>query len=356
MKRRWWGLGLVLGTALTACAAVSADPQQDGDDDGAAGAPGGTGGSTGEGGGLLEGVGGGSVIVPPVTELSCPEVAQEILVLDFRSGWWSGGGGGNFADSILRTMSEVCTTKVEYHHFEIDFRVKCSYAGGAGSCTTTQDAIASATLNQILTWFDEASWDEYTQVWILSGSEQDATDVAVSGALFDHFLSETNGSCVPALIGGGDGFITHGNAVTAELGLGEVFHMELPAPSFFSVMAEAPPYWVTVNGSTTALEDHVLFTDVTSLVDVVGNSFGQVTHGDSLVSSDRYQVIAHDSAGRPTIAVGAIDLPGDGDRPFILDAGLQRFYGIGQDASTTHYLQNLVQYLGLVGCKADIPE
>jgi hypothetical protein len=86
----------------------------------------------------------------------------------------------------------------------------------------------------------------------------------------------------------------------------------------------------------------------------VSNSF-QATHGDSLAQSSAYTIIAHDSGGRPAIAVGETDLPGNGTRPFVLDAGFQRYYAVGSGDGTSTLLGNLLMYLGNVGCHADPP-
>jgi hypothetical protein len=177
----------------------------------------------------------------------------------------------------------------------------------------------------------------------------------MTGTLFDHFLGQTSGSCVPVLIGAGDGFIDHGNSVTAELGLGDAFATELPSPGFFSVALSSLPNYVTIDTRMQVSDNHLLFSDVTSVVDTVSNDF-QSAHGDSIASAANYQVLATDGAGRPSIAVGDIVLPGGDYRPFVIDAGFQRYYAVGYDSDTRTLLQNMVLYLGLVGCKADPPK
>lgn len=324
---------------------------------GSSGNAGSMGGNSGASGSLSGGNGGSSPDIPIPNELSCPSVPQEILILDFRSGWWSGGGGGQFGPTPLQAIAQTCADiSVEYHHFEVSQRFKCLYstAGGPGC----QDIFESlpATSEAILALFEKPSWDDYTQVWVLSGSELDSTDVTVTDALFHHFLDQTKGSCTPVLIGAGDGFITHGNSVANELGLGQVFTTEFAMPGFFSVGFDPAVKVDSLMLPGTELADHVLFQDVDSLADAVSNGF-QSTHGDSLADLPAtYQVIAHDATGRPAIGIGLIPVEGSADRPFILDSGFQRYYGMTLVKGTQTLLQNFVKYLGSVGCKADPPK
>ncbi len=178
-------------------------------------------------------------------------------------------------------------------------------------------------------------------------------------ALFQGVLSATNGACIPMLVAAGDGFVTHANTVTNDLGMGTVFTEETTPPGFFSVAGLPAEPATYISG--TQMSAHLLFKGVGSLVDTVKQQFGNATtaqsKGDSIAPSVPggaiYQVIAHDGSGKPTIAVGAANVgTGQAPRPFILDSGWQRTYGLGQDPATEQYLKNIVMYLSLVGCKA----
>jgi hypothetical protein len=356
-----------MGSGLFACAAGT-DPHEyedeEGDGDGGGDPSGGNGGGgaggpgTGVSGSSSTGSGSASSGSGMPTALTCPPLAQEILILDFRSGWWSGGGGGDFAKTPLQAIAQTCAdTSVEYHHFENDFRVKCLYETNGGTGCETISWTPPETPEEITAIFEKPAWNDYTQIWILSGSDLDATDVSLTGALFDHFLKETNGSCIPVLIGAGDGFITHGNAVAGELGLGQVFSTEFTTPGFFSVAFDLA---VNVDSRMFAgaeLEDHFLFEDVDSIADTVSNNSGQATHGDTIADvPGLYNVIAHDTSGRAAIAIGSISLEGDTERPFIIDSGFQRYYGISPGEGTQKLLENTVKYLGSVGCRAEPPK
>ncbi len=288
----------------------------------------------------------------PPTELGCSSRAQDILILDFRSGWWSGGGGGAFSGVALPAVVSACAlTTVDYHHFETAMHVKCTYkTESGGGC---QNLPAATTADQVRGSFEKKSVADYTQIWVLSGSDEDQSDIHVGDALFKDILGDTNGACIPMLVAAGDGFMTHASTIAADFGMGPVFTQKTKPPSFFSVSMMPAAQASAIKGS--ALSPHLLFKGVSSITDQV-NAFVQKAKGDALATSAPsphiYEVIARDSDGDPTIAVGAAYRPGDGHRPFIFDAGWQRMYTLGSDPGTAQYLKNIVMYLGLVGCKA----
>jgi hypothetical protein len=286
--------------------------------------------------------------VPP-TDLGCPSRAQEILALDFRSGWWSGGGGGGYASTVLPVVVGACPqTSIDYHHFETSTHVKCVYDGSGGSCQTLDPAV---TVLDIENTFVHPNANDYTQIWVLSGSDQDPSDIPVGDQLFQGILGTTTGACLPLLVAAGDGFMMHAKTIAQQLGMGDVFTEETNPPSFFSVAVMPAAASSNISGSSMAT--NVLFKGVPSVVDQVGSLTG-AAKGDSIADSvpapHIYNVIAHDSLGKSAIAVGAANTS-SGYRPFIFDAGWQRTYVLG-DAGTAQYLKNIVMYMGLVGCKA----
>lgn len=287
--------------------------------------------------------------VPPTT-LGCPARAQDLLVLDFRSGWWAGGGGGDYTATVLPLIAGACPqTSVEYHHFEILTHVKCIYTEKSGGGCQSLRPLSSP--EDIRASFQHGTTGDYTQIWILSGSDQDSSDIPSGDALFKSIMADTNGACIPMLVAAGDGFMTHANSIAQDLGIGPVFTQMTNPPSFFSKTKTATEARSSISGSS--MKSHVLFKDVSSIVDQVG-SLSRSAHGDALASSAPaptiYDVIAHDGSGKPTIAVGAAKEASGSYRPFIFDAGWQRTYVL--DKGTAQYLKNLVMYMGLVGCKA----
>ncbi|HEX8793645.1 MAG TPA: hypothetical protein VF765_22030 [Polyangiaceae bacterium] len=367
-------LVFALGAALvTACGASPGEHSEGfGNSDPSGGGSSSSGGSSGSGGGgnlaggdggpTFGGMDGGSTTssgtYTPPTALGCSTRAQDIVVFDFRSGWWTGGGGGDFAAVALPVVTSACPgTSVDYHHFENVMHVKCLYqSGSTGSC---KQMAAANTVADILSTLEHSSVADYTQIWVLSGSDQDPSDIPVGDALFQGVLSATTGACIPMLVAAGDGFVTHANTVTNDLGMGTVFTEETTPPGFFSVagLPAQPDSYLT----GAQLSQHLLFKGVSSLVDTVKQQFGnattQTSKSDSIAASVPggavYQVIAHDGSGNATIAVGAASVgSGQAPRPFIFDSGWQRTYGLGQNAATQQYVKNIVMYLSLVGCKA----
>lgn len=255
---------------------------------------------------------------------------------------------------MLPLIAGTCPqTSVDYHHFETMIHVKCVYKeGSGGGC---QNLPAAVTVADIRASFERRAVDDYTQIWVLSGSNQDPTNIPTSDALFQGILDDTSGACIPMLVASGDGFMTHADAIAQDIGMGKVFTQQTNPPTFFSVKNGGARAKSTISGSSMA--PHLLFKGASSLVDQVDQvgafSSGQA-HGDSLAAAVPapaiYDVIAHDSSGKPTIAVGAAK-DATGYRPFIFDAGWQRMYVLG-DAGTAQYLKNIVMDMGLVGCKA----
>jgi hypothetical protein len=241
---------------------------------------------------------------------------------------------------------------IEYNHFTVGQDIKCVYGSTSpgGTCGTATMSSAP-TPAEVVARFDLQRWDDYTQVWILSGSEKDMTDITVSGDLFGHFVSEAGNSCIPVYIGAGDGFIDHGNAMAQALGIGPILSTGFASPGFFIGSST-----VTVDSQMVAgtqLDGDPLFSGVQVIADGVGNGL-QHTHGDSLVANPMVQVIAHDSMGNPAIGIGSLPLPNGQVRPFVIDAGMQRYYGVNVRPDTLTLLQNIEKKLAAVGCRAII--
>jgi hypothetical protein len=321
---------LVLVSLLFAACAVS--PRHNGGDD-----------TVGGGGG---GGGGGSGHPPPD--------GQYILMLDFRSGWWA-GSAGDFHKTVLDPLRNASNDiTIEFHHFTVGSDVKCVYPRNQPSNFTCNNLTMSAspTPDEVLAEFDRQRWDDYTQVWILSGSHLDQSDIVVNGDLFQSFVQQAGASCIPVYIGAGDGFIDHGNAIAQALGIGTILSTQLASPGFF--FGTPNPTIDSWMNAGVELTSHELFNGVTKIADGVANPFLQKTHGDALVPNPLVTVLAHDSLMQPSIGIGSLGLADGTERPFIIDAGNQRYYGVLPAPDTMTLLQNIRRYLATHGCRAVI--
>ena len=308
-------------------AACGVDPRRD---------PG-TGGGSGSGSGGGSGAGGGEDFTIP-----------SILILDFRSGWWA-GSAGEFHKTVLAPLRDDSQLTIEFHHFTVGNDAKCVYAPNNAEKCEQAPMSDNPTPEEIVGRFEQDGWNKYFQIWILSGSEKDMSDVRVNGSLFGNFISQAGDSCVPIFIGAGDGFIDHGNAMANALGIGNILTTNLANPGFFFGMST-----VTIETRMNAgaqLGTHEIFKDVSVVADGVANSFFQHARGDALTVNPNVEVLATDSSGRPVIGKSEVLLSDGAIRPVLIDAGMQRYYASQNDPDTLSLLLNVRRYLSSVGCR-----
>jgi hypothetical protein len=309
----------------------------------------------GDGDGTGDPGGGPGTYDPGTNPEDFSQHVHDILMLDFRSGWWA-GSAGEFHRQVLDPLrSTEADVQIEFHHFTQGSDIKCIYPPtGEPTCENATMSQGVVTAEEVRGRFEKSGWDEYTQVWILSGSEKDLSDIQVSGDIFEHFAEQAGASCIPFFIGAGDGFIDHGNAFAQSVGLGPILATELGYPGFF--FGTSPFGQITADshmGAGAELETHSLFTGVEVVADGVNNGL-QHARGDYLVENPEVEVIATDSAGRPVIGIGELPLGGGDPRPFIIDAGMQRYYAVGAEPDTLILLQNILRHLASIGCRAVI--
>jgi hypothetical protein len=313
-----------LSIGLAACAL---DPRRQSDPVG--------GGGSGSGGGGDDG-GGEDFRIP------------SILMLDFRSGWWA-GSAGEFHKVVLAPLRDDSNLTIEYHHFTIGNDVKCVYAPQKPEACDMATMSMDPTVQEVVDRFDQDSWNDYFQIWILSGSEKDGSDIRVNGALFGNLIAQAGDSCTPIFIGAGDGFIDHGNELANALGIGTIMSTTLLNPGFFFGMQN-----VTIESRMTAgtnLGTHEIFKDISVVADGVANPFFQHARGDALTANPNVEVLATDSQGRPVIGLSQVLLSDGAFRPVLIDAGMQRYYASANDPDTLSLLLNIRRYLSSVGCR-----
>lgn len=332
-------------------------------------------GATGTGGiGLGVGGGGGgseegTLHVPD--ELACAPNDQSLLIIDLRSGWWSGDGGDyhtvvldqifNVADPV--TDQPCNNISIEYHYFIQGLTRTCLYKPGSGPICQDEDLPATLTFQDFLSYF-VTPFDELTQTWILSGSQLDPADLEITAEFFVQFVDMIADHCMPMLLAADDCFIDHGNIIGQAMGMGAVFsHAQPFCPQFVGVSASMAPTITaeSIMESGNHLSDHILFTGVDNIADGVRADFGTMGNptGDSLVQVPGLQLIATNTSNNPQIGEAFIEMPGEKyPRPIILDAGWDRMWAVAGHQGTSTYMRNLVLYMGLIGCIAEehIPE
>lgn len=131
-------------------------------------------------------------VMPPMEETLCKRAAkQNVLIIDLKSGWFAGDGGTLF-QSLVKTE---CAEKVEIHYAHVTNEViETNFLGLVKdpekifSCMDRQGKvqgnIADCSMGDLR---------GYQQIWILSGSFADSSDLRPgsknqSGIVFEEFL------------------------------------------------------------------------------------------------------------------------------------------------------------------------
>jgi hypothetical protein len=287
------------------------------------------------------------VPTPPVAQTPtpvCPQKNAKILVLDFKSGWWS-GDGGDFVDRIVNGLSLDCkgTVAMEYHHFvrsastavqgsERSNVINTELVSPATSITTGSPFFSKA--------FADPTWASYTQIWLLSGSSSDSADVPITDPFFAQILNKINISKASLFIGVGFGSISHANILTQQLSLGTVFSTIQPQGNILN-----PMRGVSLSSSLSDTQfnsSHPIFGNgVKTIADqlIVG---GTPAHGDKIAALAGFSVLATDNLKQASISVGSVLA-----RKAVLEANLPRYYAGWSNLSddTIQLLKNIVVYL-----------
>lgn len=269
----------------------------------------------------------------------CPETKQEVLILDLKSGWWS-GDAGNFFQTLLQGLTVPCGDSyvIEFHHILNNANVYQVFPNGKLSAGSVKDIEHIAL---------KSDWSQYSQIWLLSGSYFDRLDLRTNSELFQGILQKIKASGVPLFVGSGNGNLTHANALMSYLGLTSQFYTLLPegpvvsAKGHFAVTsrlalgAELTPHQLFAGGISSIADD------VIALATPAGDKAMQ---SDGLELGDNFAAVGINHQSRPVIAVR-----NGGSAKMVLDAGMQRFYAIkdSQENDTLKYLQNIAVYLSI---------
>jgi hypothetical protein len=265
-------------------------------------------------------------------ENECPR-DQNILIVDLKSGWWAGDGGDLFV-ALLNNLKLPCDKKVsiEYHHFlEGGINYTQLHPGGDNISAPSYDFMGAK--------FYQSDLANYTQIWFLSGSFADRSDLRFDNALFTALVKRIASSDANVFLGAGLGYLSHSNVLAKELLGAEIFS----GASASTAVPNDPQSKLKILDKYIS---HPLFAGVTSIADLGGSG------GSGLVTTTGLEVIAHSSGGTP-----AVGITKKAARTIVVDSGLDRYYAIsneyrpltsGQgavDQGTLRFLQNLIQFL-----------
>ena len=298
--------------------------------------------------------------LPTGIEQGCPALPQDLLIVDLKSGWWS-GDGGEFFEHILSGIGDPCLGRItiDYHHVTNAYHATLRTGGSSGS-SELRFYEGEPRFGKV---FGATDWDTYEQIWILSGSEADPLDLPVQGDFFQKLAQHLVASDAAVFLGAGFGSITHGNALAEALDLGTIFDTREREGGLLSPQLGG----VEVVDYLELVAQHPMFQEVTSVVERVrmaggmieleanpSNGFEGFLNGlmapprvvagsDRIINGRDFEALAKNATGDTVIAVGKASLA----RRIVLDSGLQRFYAVaGQNgAGTLAYLRNMVLYL-----------
>ena len=197
--------------------------------------------------------------------------------------------------------------------------------------------------------FPSRPWNEYQQVWLLSGGNHDPTDWPTDHPSFQNLLAKFSspaaapGQSVPSLLlAGGIGHRDHANQVLQALGLPEMFQShetELITPrvsdgSQVTVLSRAR----MGDGLTT----HAVFDGIASIADSMDVAGFECDTDFLPLANHPFQIVGRNRLGEPSIALREAET-----RRMVLDAGMTRYYSLFEptERDTYRYLQNTIKWL-----------
>ena len=297
-----------------------------------------------------------AVDFPPFDPAACVAKPQRLLIIDMKSGWWS-GDGGDFHDLLLpRIVRDCARVEIEYYFLQyidpamapgpLPPGVPIGVAGFL-SFYPPKPGVDNGGL-MVEANFPSRPWNEYHQVWLLSGGDHDPSDVPTSSPFFQNLRAKfatpaSPGQSVPSLfLATGLGHRDHANHVLRTLELPEVFQThvtELTTPRIGDG-SEVDVFSRARMGE--GLATHAVFDGVASIADRI-DIFGEVCDTDFLpVANHPFQIVGRNRLGEPSIAVRETDT-----RRWVIDAGMTRYYSLLDPAErdTYRYLQNTIKWL-----------
>ncbi len=275
----------------------------------------------------------------PIPNDGCPKLSQEILIIDLKSGWWT-SNTASFLQRILGNINDNCVESIsfEYHHL---ISAVHNYLVVPNGSTT------SGTMDSIDDFALKSDWNQYQQIWLLSGSQYDKLDIKLDHPLLIAMLEKIAAATTPLFLASGNGNISHVNAMLQQMGLQTRFATDIEEGS---IVAYTHDFEVVERLSLgKELVNHFLFSRNVSAIaetikvnDPLTSKDMPYMYSDYLKLADDLSRLGVNSKGQPSIAVQP-----KGQRKMVLDAGNQRSFAIKHSAEkqTLIYLQNIALFL-----------
>jgi hypothetical protein len=292
---------------------------------------------------------------PPFDAAACVAKPQRLLIIDMKSGWWS-GDGDEFHNLLLPRIVRDCRqVEIEYYFLQyLDPAQAPAIPGvplgtvGFLSFYPERPGVSNGNL-MVPENFPSRPWNEYHQVWLLSGGDHDPTDVPTNSAFFQNLLAKfrtpasTPAQAVPSLfLATGMGHRDHANQVLRALELPEMFQShitELITPHVTEGTEIAVFSRARVGNELTA---HAVFEGISSIADRVDIN-GEACDTDFLpLANHPFQIVGRNRLGEPAIALRETET-----RRFVLDAGTTRYYSLvnPMESDSYRFLQNTIKWL-----------
>ena len=259
-----------------------------------------------------------SVSFPPFDPGACVAKPQRLLIIDMKSGWWS-GDGGDFHDLLLPRIVRDCP-QVQIEYYFMQYLDPAMVPGplppgvpigavGFLSFYPEKPGVENGGL-LVEANFPSRPWNEYHQVWLLSGGDHDPTDVPTSHPFFQNLLAKfrtpasAGSPIMPGLfLGAGLGHRDHVNHVLTALEQPELFQShvtELTTPRVGDGSAVDVFSRTSIGNGLTA---HAIFEGVASLADRIDIAGTECDTDFFPVANHPFDIVGRNRLGEPSIAV-----------------------------------------------------
>jgi hypothetical protein len=298
-----------------------------------------------------------AVEFPPFDAAACVGKPQRLLIIDMKSGWWSGDGAEFFNLLLPRIVRDCRQIEIEYYflqNLDPELAPGIPIPGvplgvtGFLSFFPEKPGVTNGNLMSPEN-FPSRPWNDYQQVWLLSGGDHDPSDVPTDHEFFQNLIAKfrtppaTPSQTQPSLFfGAGIGHHDHANHVLRALETPEMFQSHITDLITPSAGDGSAIEVLTRARVGEGLSPHAIFDGVTSIADRVDVS-GEECDTDFLpLANHPFQIVGRNRLGEPSIAVRETET-----RRWMLDAGMTRYYSLFDptESDTYRYLQNTIKWL-----------